>query len=247
MRAVKAGLRDRRGAELRGSAPLRRVEPATPAGTACACSPRSCASGCSWPPARRSAHRRRARGPSLRLGDAAERRLTASGGHPLLPPGEPAATRPSRSSSARTRSSAGATSSAAVDSLRPPASRAARDRRRRRPQPRAARARCAPSCRAWSPSPTRARAGCRARATAGSRRRSGEVVAFLDDDAVAEPDWLEQPAARLRRPDGDRRRRRGRAACGPAERPAWFPRRVRLGRRLHLPRAARRRARRCAT
>ena len=101
----------------------------------------------------------------------------------------------------------------------PPSRRCARRRSRPhevivvdRPQPR----RCSLGARGARPSARsipnrRARAGCRARATPGSPRRTGDVVAFLDDDAVAAPDWLERLAGGLRR-SGRRRRRRRRAA-----------------------------------
>ena len=58
----------------------------------------------------------------------------------------------------------------------------------------------APSPRRWrSPAPP-ARAG-RGRATAGIAAASGELVAFIDDDARAEPRWLERLAACFERPE----------------------------------------------
>ena len=63
-----------------------------------------------------------------------------------------------------------------------------------------------------------------------------EIIAFLDDDALPEPTWLEALVAAYE--DGRSRRRRldPRPLGVPA--PALVPARVRLGRRLHLPRHA---------
>ena len=49
---------------------------------------------------------------------------------------------------------------------------------------------------------------------AGVWATSSEVVAFLDDDAVAAPDWLQRFAGRLRRPSCRRRWRRGGCRVG---------------------------------
>ena len=68
-----------------------------------------------------------------------------------------------------------------------------------------------------------ARRGLSGARNTASRRRRGEVVAFLDDDAVAEPDWLERLLAAYDDPRvlGGGRRRASRA--GPAAGPALFP------------------------
>ena len=111
---------------------------------------------------------------------------------------------------------------------------------------------CSPALRATLPeassrSPTPGSAASPARATAASRSPRGAVVAFLDDDAVAEPDWLERLLAAYARPARDRRRRRRSSRPGPAAGPRCVPGRVRLGRRLHLPRPAHDDRARCAT
>ncbi len=74
----------------------------------------------------------------------------------------------------------------------------------------------------------------------------GEVVAFLDDDAFAAPDWLERLAEAYRDPDGARRRRRRAARLGRGQ-AGLVPARVRLGRRLHPLGDAARARKRCAT
>ena len=70
----------------------------------------------------------------------------------------------------------------------------------------------------------------------------GAIIAFLDDDAIAAPDWLEQLLAGYSSPNV--------LGVGGAIEPQWqgqppalVSRRVRLGSRLHLPRNA---ARGCA-
>ena len=63
----------------------------------------------------------------------------------------------------------------------------------------------------------------------------GEIVAFLDDDAVAERDWLRHFADGLRRPAGHRGRRPYAARLGVGPPAGLVPGGVRLGRRLHLP------------
>ena len=100
--------------------------------------------------------------------------------------------------------------------------------------------------RASSRSPTSSSAASPARATAASPSPRASVVAFLDDDAVAEPDWLERMLTRLRRPGRDRGRRPGRAAPGTADAPR--PSRTSSTGSWAAPTAAcPRRPRRCAT
>jgi glycosyltransferase involved in cell wall biosynthesis len=59
---------------------------------------------------------------------------------------------------------------------------------------------------------------------AGIMAAGSSIVAFLDDDAEARPDWLEQLLAALRRPARvGRRRGHPRLLAGGGERPRWFP------------------------
>ena len=113
-----------------------------------------------------------------------------------------------------------------------------RDHRRHRPQ----RRRCTPALSATAPEGVVAITNVEQRGLSGARNSglavaTGSVVAFLDDDAVAEPDWLERMLTRLRRPGRDRGRRPGRAGLGRRP-PRLLPGRVQLGRGLHLPRPA---------
>ena len=146
--------------------------------------------------------------------------------------------RPSPSSSARTPSAAGPTWSRRSGPC------ARRPRRRRRSSvvvdhdaALLARARASSTGRARRPA-QRARRGLAGARNTAFASASGEVLAFLDDDAVAEPDWLERLLAAYDDP-----RRLG---AGGAVRPRWdggrppgVPAGVRLGRRLHVPRDAR--------
>ena len=69
---------------------------------------------------------------------------------------------------------------------------------------------------------------------AGVAVATGDVLAFLDDDATADAGLAGRAPALVRRPRGARRRRRRRPQLG--HRPAVVvPHRVRLGRRLQLP------------
>ena len=74
----------------------------------------------------------------------------------------------------------------------------------------------------------------------------GDIVAFLDDDAVADPDWLKFFADSYADPAVDRRRRPDPARLeGPT--PVLVPGGVRLGGGLHLPGHGRVRGRRSGT
>ena len=101
----------------------------------------------------------------------------------------------------------------------------------------------APAC---GSSPTSGPGGLSGARNTGVAAARGEVVAFLDDDAVAAPDWLEH----LLRPYDDprRRRRRGPRGRGVGGRQAGLvPPGVQLGRRVLLRRAAHRQPPWCAT
>ena len=67
------------------------------------------------------------------------------------------------------------------------------------------------------------RAGAVRRPEHRRRHRPGDVVAFLDDDAVAEPGWLAALAERLRDPDVDGVGGLTRPLWATGARPRWFP------------------------
>ena len=67
----------------------------------------------------------------------------------------------------------------------------------------------------------------------GADHARGAILAFLDDDAIADADWLEQLDAAYEDPQGARCRWSGRAPVGDRT-PRLVPARVQLGRRLHL-------------
>ncbi|GAA3070607.1 hypothetical protein GCM10020000_63930 [Streptomyces olivoverticillatus] len=75
-------------------------------------------------------------------------------------------------------------------------------------------------CGCW---PTRARVACRRAATPASRPALGEVIAFLDDDAVAERDWLLHFAEGYADPRVMAVGGRTQPVWASRRRPAWFP------------------------
>ena len=224
MRAVKSGV-------VIGEVPsfeaARRAasRTSTPGGTACACSRRSCTSG--WSRGRRHGARRTA-------GESEARRsgwemtcrsagLTASGGHPSRRPPTPRhahrVRRRLRVHGARWGDLVAAVASWPARRPAPLEIVVVVDH-----NPAAARAGAA---RASERGRRRQR---RSRADSSGARNSGVVAAAAATWSPSstttrwpQPGWLEQPAARLRRPGGDRRRRHGRAVCGPRTRRRGFP------------------------
>jgi GT2 family glycosyltransferase len=79
-------------------------------------------------------------------------------------------------------------------------------------------------------------AGCR---NTGARAAKGSIVAFIDDDALAETDWLERLASRTRtwwrsaEPPSQAGRRRGRPGFHPSSTGSWAAATAGFPRRLH--------------